>query len=151
MNFSKIFLIIATVFSVAACSSLNLTPADFAWPLETVLKIDKDGFVKEDRYSLKFNTQNLFLAETEDSLGYAGKSIRLIRNDEGFYFMTAADFKNIYIFSVEKDAFVLKNTIQINETGLKNPALNQRSPYIELVDEGMIYKLTSEGIEEGVK
>jgi hypothetical protein len=116
-----------------------------------VLKIDNNGFVKEDRNSISFDTKALFLEETEDSLGYAGKTLHLIRNHEGFYFMTAVDFKNVYVFTVEESAFSLENKIQINETGLKNPAFNQRKPFIELLDDGITYKLSSEAIEGDVK
>lgn len=151
MNYFKILLTIAVMTFFAACSSLKLEPAQFSWPIESVLKIDKDGFVKEDRHSVSFNTKALFFEETKDSLSYAGKSIRLIRNNEGFYFMTAVDFKNVYVFTVTKNAFSLENKIQINETGLINPAFNQRNSFIELLDETKSYQLTSEGIEEGVK
>jgi hypothetical protein len=148
----KILLIISSITLVAACSTLMLQPANFAWPLETVLKIDDEGNVKEDRYALNFNTKTLFFEETQDSLAYLDKTIRLIRNNEGYYFMTAVDFKNVYVFSVDKNAFALKTKILISETkGLSNPAFNQRSPYIELLDDGRFYKLTSEGIEEGAK
>lgn len=146
----KIFLILITTVVLSSCSSLTLTPAEFGWSLEAVLKIDNNGFVKEDRNSISFDTKVLFLEETQDSLGYAGKTLRLIRNNEGFYFMTAVDFKNVYVFTVEKNAFSLENKIEINETGLKNPAFNQRKPFIELLDDGITYKLTSEGIEDGV-
>ena len=151
MNYLKNFLTIVVATLLSSCSSLTLTPAEFSWPLESVLKIDNKGFAKEDRNSISFDTRALFLEETKDSLGYADKTLRLIRNNEGFYFMTAANFKNVYVFSVTKNAFSLENKIQINETGLSNPAFNQRSPFIELVDEGKIFKLTSEGIEGAVK
>jgi hypothetical protein len=148
----KILLIISSITLLAACSTLMLQPANFAWPLETVLKIDDEGNVKEDRYALNFNTKTLFFEETQDSLAYLDKTIRLIRNNEGYYFMTAVNFKNVYVFSVDKNAFALKTKIMISETkGLSNPAFNQRSPYIELLDDGRFYKLTSEGIEEGAK
>lgn len=148
----KIFLIISSITLLAACSTLMLQPANFAWPLETVLKVDDEGNVKEDRYALNFNTKALFFEETQDSLAYRDKTIRLIRNNEGYYFMTAVDFKNVYVFSIDKNAFALKTKILISETkGLSNPAFNQRSPYIELLDDGRFYKLTSEGIEEGAK
>jgi hypothetical protein len=148
----KILLIISSITLLAACSTLMLQPANFAWPLETVLKIDDEGNVKEDRYALNFNTKTLFFEETQDSLAYLDKTIRLIRNNEGYYFMTAVNFKNVYVFSVDKNAFALKTKILISETkGLSNPAFNQRSPYIELLDDGRFYKLTSEGIEEGAK
>lgn len=151
MNYLKIFLIVVAITLLSSCSSLTLTPAEFSWPLESVLKIDNNGFVKEDRNSISYDTKALFLEETEDSLGYAGKTIHLIRNNEGFYFMTAADFKNVYVFTVEENAFSLKNKIQINETGLKNPAFNQRKPFIELLDDGITYKLSSEAIEGDAK
>lgn len=152
MKHKIIFLIFAAFTLLAACSTLKLEPAQFAWPLETVLSVDKDGFVKEDRYALNFNTKALFFEETQDSLAYSGKTIRVIRNNEGYYFMTAADFKNVYVFSIDKNAFSLKTKILISETtGLLNPAFNQRSPYIELLSDGKAYKLTSEGIEEGAK
>jgi hypothetical protein len=151
MNYIKIILIFLSITLFASCSSLLLEPAQFSWPIESVLKIDKDGFVKEERHSINFNTKALFFEETQDTLSYAGKTLRLIRNNEGFYFMTSTDFKNVYVFTVEKNAFSLENKIPINETGLVNPAFNQRSQFIELLDDGIIYKLTSEGIEEGAK
>lgn len=151
MNYFKILLTVAVIAFFAACSSLKLEPAQFAWPIESVLKIDKDGFVKEDRHSVSFSTKALFFEETQDSLAYAGKSLRLIRNNEGYYFMTAVGFKNVYVFTVTKNALSLENKIQINETGLINPAFNQRNSFIELLDDTKSYKLTSEGIEEGVK
>lgn len=152
MNQIKLLLILTSVSLLAACSSLKLEPAQFNWPLESVLKVDDEGFVKEERHSMNFNTKALFLEETQDSLSYLGKTIRLIRNNEGYYFMTATNFKNVYVFSVDKNAFNLKTKILISETtGLSNPAFNQRSPYIELLDDGKAYKLTSEGIEEGTK
>ena len=151
MIYSKILLIIITVAILSSCSSLTLTPAEFYWPLEAVLKIDNYGFVKEDRHSVSFDTKTLFLEETQDSLGYAGKTLHLIRNSEGFYFMTAVGFKNVYVFTVEKNAFSLENKNQINETGLKNPAFNQRKPLIELLDDGISYRLSSEAIEGDIK
>lgn len=143
----KILLILITGSFFYSCSSLTLTPAEFGWPIESVLKIDNQGFVKEDRHSVNFDTKALFLEETQDSLRYAGKSIRLIRNNEGYYFITASDFKNVYVFATDKNALVLENKIQINETGISDPVFNQRPPLIELIANGKSYKLTSSGIE----
>ena len=108
MKHKKIFLVFTSIILLTACTSLLLEPAQFAWPLESVLKVDKEGFVKEERFALNFNTKALFYEETQDSLSYAGKTIRLIRNNEGYYFMTAPNFKNVYVFSVDKSAFSLK-------------------------------------------
>lgn len=151
MIYKKIILLVFAGIIITSCSTLTLTPAEFGWPIEGVLKVDNKGFVKEDRGAILFDTKALFLEEMQDSLGYAGKTLRVIRNHEGFYFMTAVDFKNVYVFGVDKNSFVLENKIEINETGLKNPAFNQRKPFVELIDDGKTYKLTSEGIDEGEK
>ena len=151
MVYKKIILLVFTGIIITSCSTLTLTPAEFGWPIEGVLKVDNKGFVKEDRGAILFDTKALFLEEMQDSLGYAGKTLRVIRNHEGLYFMTAVDFKNVYVFGVDKNSFVLENKIEINETGLKNPAFNQRKPFVESIDDGKTYKLTSEGIDEGEK
>ncbi len=145
----KILFIIITGFFFYNCSSLTLKPAEFGWPLEAVLKTDNQGFVKEVRHSVSFDTKELFLEEIQDSLGYAGKTLRLIRNNEGYYFMTAADFKNVYVFGADKNSFVLKKKIQIDETGMSDPIFNQRSLYIELITNGKSFRLTSDGIQGG--
>ena len=145
----KIILSSIIIFSITACSTLTLTPAEFGWPIETVLKVDDKGSVSEDRYALSFNTKQLFQEEVQDSLAYVDKSIRVIRSIDGYYFITAKDFKNVYVFNTGEGSLAMKNKIQINETGLKNPAFNQRPPYIELLDGDMVYKLTSEGISGG--
>ena len=40
----------------------------------------------------------------------------------------------------------LRNKIFISEFGIEDPALNQRSPYIELIDSGKSLYLTNNGI-----
>lgn len=147
---------IIAAFAVAsvllgACSSLKLTPAEFGWPIESVLKIDDKGFVSEDRFSLSFNTKPLFMEEKQDSMAYVGKSIRLIRNNEGFYFITAPTFKNVYVFKTVKNALSLEDKFLVDEMGLKNPVFNQRPPFIELIDGDKSYNLTSEGFSGGKK
>lgn len=134
-----------------ACSSLKLAPADFAWPIESVLKVDNDGFAKDERYSFSFNTKAMFNEEFEDSLAFVGKEVRVIRNSDGYYFITSKGFKNVYIFSSAEASLELKEKIFINETGLNNPYLNQRIPYIELVDGNYRAYLTSDGIQGGAQ
>ena len=142
------FSLILLIVSLGACSTLTLQPADFAWPLESVLAVDNDGNVKEDRYSLSFNTKDLFLEETGDSLGYKGKEIRLIRDAKGFYYITAQNFKNVYVFTDEEGKLSLDNKIVISEEAvMKDPVFNQRPPYIELIDGLNKHLLSNEGIK----
>jgi hypothetical protein len=149
----KQILILSLVFLIfiAACSVLTLQPANFSWPIESVLPIDENGNVTEDRYSVEFNTAGLFYEEFQDSLAYKGKELRLIRDNQGLYFITAAKFKNVYVFKVDEGKMVLNNKIFITEFGLQSPAFNQRDPFIELVDGGKKMNLTGNGIEGGEK
>jgi len=142
---------ISLILITAACSVLTLQPADFSWPVESALKIDDKGNVTEDRYSADFNTIGLFFEEFQDSMSYKGKEIRLIRNNWGDYFITGKKFKNVYVFKASEGTLILENKIFISEFGLNEPAFNQRSPYIELLDGDYKINLTSEGIEGGSK
>ena len=142
-----LFLILIT----ASCSVLTLQPANFSWPLESVLPVDDNGKVSEDRYSLEVSTVGLFFEEFQDSLSYKGKEVRMIRDNQGFYFLTASDFKNVYVFKADEGKLVQENKIFISEFGLKTPAFNQRDPYIELVDGTNKMNLTYKGVEGGSK
>jgi hypothetical protein len=142
-----LFLILIT----AACSVLTLQPANFSWPLESVLPVDDNGKVSEDRYVIEVNTIGLFFEEFQDSLSYKGKEIRMIRDNQGFYFLTSTNFKNVYVFKADEGKLVQENKIFISEFGLQTPAFNQRDPYIELVDGTNKMNLTHKGIEGGTK
>ena len=136
---------------ITACSTLTLQPAKFSWPIESVLPIDKEGNITEDRYSIELNTSALFFEEFQDSLAYMGKELRVIRDNQGYYFITSTEFKNVYVFKVYDGTMKQKNKILISEIGMENPVFNQRDPYIELIDGITKLNLTSEGIEGGSK
>jgi hypothetical protein len=142
---------ILLLFITAACSVLTLQPANFSWPLESVLPVDDSGKISEDRYSLEVNTIGLFFEEFQDSLSYKGKEVRMIRDNQGFYFMAGSNFKNVYVFKADEGKLVQENKIFISEFGLQAPAFNQRDPYIELVDGTNKMNLTHKGVEGGLK
>ena len=135
----------------AACSVLTLQPANFSWPLESILPVDDNGNISEDRYSIEVNTVGMFFEEFQDSLSYKSKEVRMIRDNRGFYFLTSANFKNVYVFKADEGKLVQENKIFISEFGLQTPAFNQRDPYIELVDGTNKMNLTYKGIEGGSK
>lgn len=143
------YFICSLIFAAAGCSTLILEPAYFAWPVESVLKVNDEGNVQEKRFSLSFNSKELFLTETGDSLGYQNKELHVIRGYKGSYFMVANNFKNVYVFNGGEASFELENKIEISDsTGIQNPAFNQRSPYIELIYGDKKINLTDEGIAE---
>jgi hypothetical protein len=135
----------------AACSVLTLQPANFSWPLESILPVDDNGNISEDRYSIVVNTVGMFFEEFQDSLSYKSKEVRMIRDNQGFYFLTSTNFKNVYVFKADEGKLVQENKIFISEFGLQTPAFNQRDPYIELVDGTNKMNLTHKGIEGGSK
>ncbi len=141
-----LLLVIAT-----ACSTLKLQQADFAWPVESVLSVDDDGMVTEDRYSISFDTRALFFEEFQDSSVLKGKKIRIIRDVNGFYFITAEKFKNVYVFIIDYGAMILDNKVNVSDTGVTNPVLNQRPPHIELIDDSKSIYLTNTGIYRNKK
>ena len=141
-------LALLTVFLIsAACSTLTLKPAEYAWPIENALKIDVKGNVVEQRYSFTLNVKPLFFEEFKDSTNYIGKEIRIIRDKAGFYFITAKDFKNVYVFKSIEGGMQLENKILISELkGLTSPAFNQKAPNIELLDSPNKYLLNYKGL-----
>ena len=143
----KIALISVIFFLVAGCSALILHSADYSWPIENVLKVDEKGFISEDRHTFKINVKPLFFQEFADSNLALGKEIRIIRNKPGYYFITGANFKNVYVLMPVENGMKLENTIIISETQpLLSPAFNQKSPNIELLDGSNKYLLDNKGI-----
>jgi len=136
---------------LAACSALTLQPANFAWPIESVLLVDENGMVSDERHSFSFDTKGLFYEEFNDSSAYSEKEIRILRDVNGFYFITANKFTNVYVFKMNYGTMVLDNKIFISEFGVENPALNQRTPYVELIDGDKSLYLTNTGIDRNKK
>lgn len=151
MKLIYVFISVFSLLFLYSCATLELKPADFSWPIESVLKIDDNGMASEDRYTFSFNIKPLFYEEMQDSLAYLDREVRIIRNVEGYYFITAQGFKNVYVFLPSEGSLELEEKILISETGLEKPILNQRSPFIELIDGPNKYYLTKSEIQRGEK
>ncbi len=149
MKILKYMIVLTTV--LGGCSSLRLTPADFSWPVESVIRVDDNGTAKEDRYALSFNAKPLYFEETGDSLAYLDRDLRVIRDTLGYYYITGNKFKNVYVFTMGDGAFNLYNEIRISETGISEPVFNQRPPFIELIEGNKQYFLSKSGIEKEKK
>lgn len=144
----KIFFIALFLVAAAGCSSLKLTQTDFAWPVESVLKIDSQGMASDTWFSYSVNVKPLFLEETQDSLSYTSKELRVIRDTKGYYYITSAGFKNVYVFQIGEGSFNMSEKILINEKGMNTPVMNQRPPYVELIDGANKYLLNNEGLKK---
>lgn len=139
------FLIFITIYG---CSQLSLEPSNFAWPIETVLDVQDDGTVQESRYSFATNVRELFIAETNDSSSFVNSSVRIIRDVDGYYYITSSGFKNVYLFFAKDGKLNFYDKYMVSEFGLDLPAFNQRNPYIEVLDgEKRVVLLNSDGIK----
>jgi hypothetical protein len=74
----------------------------------------------------------------------------LIRNADGFYFITADQFTNVYVMEPGKGSLKLKNKINVSESPLKDPAFNLRDSGVQLVmrDTNEIVEMNERGILE---
>jgi hypothetical protein len=143
----RIVIISIVLITTYACSSLILSPSDFSWPIENVLKVDERGFVSEDRYTFSLNVKKLFFEEFKDSTNFSGKELRIIRDKSGYYYITGKEFKNVYLFLPVENGMKLEKKITISETeSLTSPVLNQKSPNIELIDGSKKYLMNYKGL-----
>jgi hypothetical protein len=147
---SIIILIYFSFIVLAGCSSLTLRPGDFGWPIESVLKVDEKGMIEDKQYYFSINVKDLLYNETQDSVNISNVTMRIIRDMNGYYFMTASKFKNVYVFEQIEGGLKLMNKILVAQDGIENPAFNQRPPYIQLLNgQNPSILLTNEGILEG--
>jgi hypothetical protein len=136
---------VAIIFSVTACGpSLVLTDVDYSQPIESSLTPNSDNVVNDQRYAISFNIAPILEDENVSSVS----EIRLIRNNKGYYFVTASGFEHVYVFEPAESELKLKRKIEITSQGLGQPAFNQRGDYIEVVDRatGDTYRVNEEGI-----
>ena len=144
---------ILALFAVltAGCNSLILKPGDFSWPVESALKVNEKEIIQDARHCFSVNVKALSFAEFKDSSAIKSL-VRVIRDAEGYYYITAAKFKNVYIFEDAEGSFQLKKLVPVKEQGLESPAFNQRAPYIQLVNANdPVLMFNKEGIHEGEK
>lgn len=135
-----------------SCASLTLEQVDFGWPVEARLTVSERNIVEEDRSPTTFNVAALALEEFQDSSALRGATLRMIRSNEGFYFVTGPRFKNVYVFASAPNELRLTSKVEVSQVGLRDPALNQRPPFVELVDApSMTLRLTSDDIAEDSK
>jgi hypothetical protein len=155
MRTTCIVFICVLALMLAGCSPLLLRPADFSWPVEVTLKPDGKGNVQETRYQVSFNVKALLFEELQDSIAVAKHTLHVLRDHAGYYFITAKGFKNVYVFGQAEGALKLEKKIPVSEKGLDAPALNQKTPYIHLINENKEDDapliLTKDGIREGGK
>jgi hypothetical protein len=138
------------ILALSGCA-LTLKPVDFSWSYESVLTADAAGYVKAEPKTIAFNAGELFLAELPGAGAAAGKTVRIIRDYQGYYYVTSPGFRHVYIFTGTNAKLTLRKKVLIAEQGMEKPFFNRRDQGIELVANGQTYRLNKKGIVAGGK
>ncbi|MEW6511816.1 MAG: hypothetical protein AB1428_12765 [Bacteroidota bacterium] len=148
----KHLLVGTVVVLMASCAGLKLDRVDFGWPVESMLTVDNNSMIEDVRYGVIAGVGGLAMEEFRDSTALRGTNVRLLRSGAGYYFLTGPRFKHVYVFAAGEHSLTLNSAILVSENGLKDPALNQRPPYVELIDgDGFRCLLTADDIVEARK
>lgn len=150
---AKILLLLALTLLLGSCSKIVLQSVNYAWILEDKLVADNDGLARaaSNKNVPTFNILSLLELEQEQNNAvtiFPGQEFRIIRGQKGYYFVTAALFKNVYVFSPGEQSLELYNTIPVSTAGLENPKFNQRSPFVQLLSGEEPLLLNAEGIKQ---
>jgi len=141
----------ALMLALPNCASMTIKPVDYSWSYESVLKADSAGVVSGEPKTISFDAGVLFRAEEGEQGTAANKTLRIIRDREGYYFVTAPGFKNVYIYDSAKGRLELHKKVLIAKEGMEKPFFNRRDQGIELGANGQVYLLTRKGIVSGGK
>lgn len=144
-------LTVLILLAVTACSSsLVIQKVNFSQPVETVLNPDSKGIVHDRAQGLDFSIMPLQYAETQDTSSVTTEKVRLIRDKEGYYFITANGYKNVYVMKPQAGEMKLHKKIHVSDEGIMHPAFNQREPNVQLIDRGnnATYSLNENGIKK---
>jgi hypothetical protein len=149
-RFANITAIAAVVTLLSSCSSLKIDQVQFGWPVESVMTVTNANLVLDGYHGLSFSVAGIAKEEFQDTTALVGKQIRLLRSNEGFYFLTGQKFHNVYVLAPGAHELSLRSKIAVSPGGLQDPALNQRPPYVQVLDGKNLQKLlTSDDIVEG--
>ena len=149
----SLFVFLAALLITSACKTFEVKNVNYAQQVESVLIPTSEGEVNDSRYGISFNILPFQYKEFQDSSSVFVDEVRLIRNSNGFYFITATGFQNVYVMEPIKNGFRLKEKITVSEDGLKAPAFNLRSPFVQLIDTktSEVYSLNEKGIKKEEK
>ena len=127
--------LISMLLIISSCTpALVMQPVDYAWNLESVLKVQQDMTVKGAPKTLAFNVYELFKAEKIDlKVSEDGREIRIIRDNDGYFYIVAENFVHVYVFRTGENSLDLYSKIEIDKSGITKPRFNFRKPNVQLL------------------
>lgn len=145
------FVVLGVLFLQACNKSLVVKNVNYAQQIESVLIPDSDGTVTDVRHGISYSILPFQYEEFQDSSTVQLTEVRMIRNNQGYYFITADKFKHVYVMAPKKGELKLENKILVDEAGLYLPAFNWREPVVQLIDNSteVVILLNEKGIYKG--
>ncbi|WP_245550374.1 hypothetical protein [Gracilimonas tropica] len=152
-NLFPVFLLAATMLAGTACNRFVVENVNYSHSIESVLTPDENGTVEDIRHGITFNVQPFEKQEFGEGDSASVDEIRLIRNASGFYYITAQQFKHVYVMKPGQGELKLKNKIKVSEEGLAAPAFNMRDGQVQLIktETNQSFTLNEKGIQENSK
>lgn len=150
-KFIPILLLASIVMLGTACKTFVVKNVNYSHQIESVLTPDENGIVNDVRHGITFNITPFHKKEFgENDSTHQIKEIRLIRNADGFYFITANQFKNVYVMEPGNASLKLKKKIKVSEERISEPAFNMRDGVVQLVkvETNEIVSMNQNGIKE---
>lgn len=130
-----VLIVIAIPLLMACNQSLVVKHVNYAQQIESVLIPNDDGIVTDVRYGISYSIMPFQYEELKDTTSILIKEVHMIRNNLGFYFITADQFKHVYVMYPREGALKLEKKILVEEEGLYSPAFNWRDPAIQLIND----------------
>lgn len=124
--------VLVLLITPACHKTLVIDEVNYAQYVESVLRPDSEGIVTDYRNSISFSITSISEEEFGGEITNEVSEIRLIRNQDGYYFITADQFKHVYVFEPKKGGLKLIQSIEISELGIDKPVLNWREPFVEI-------------------
>lgn len=133
-----------------ACNKFVVEDVNYSHAIESVLTPDENGVVEDVRHGISFNINPFIQQEFGEVADKTVDKVRLIRNKEGYYFITATSFKNVYVMEPKRGELKLENKIKVSDEGLISPAFNLRNAVVQLVntETDQVVNLNAKGIQE---
>ncbi|HCD52627.1 MAG TPA: hypothetical protein DEQ34_09280 [Balneolaceae bacterium] len=139
------------ITTIACNRSLVVERVNYSQPVESVITPTDDGIIQNRRYGITFSILPIQYEELRDTSNVLVDEVRMIRDQNGFYYITASGFNHVYVMKPGTGELKLEKKISIGDQQLISPAFNWRSPVVQLIDldQNKEFYLNHNGIIKG--
>jgi hypothetical protein len=127
-----ILIILAFSILFVSCTSFKIENVTFGWNAEYFATPDDNGNFTVPKYSMTFNVLSILKEENIIEKPSAIK-FHIIRDDDGYIFLAADKFKNVWVFESSEKSLKLHAKLDLTEKQpLNDPKFNENKPNIKV-------------------